>query len=67
MKKHVETKHDPEPTSPENTAKADAKAENNAEKSREEQLESQVSELNDKFLRLYSEFDNYRKRTIKEK
>jgi molecular chaperone GrpE len=67
MKKHVETKHDPEPKSAENTAKADAKAENNAEKSREEQLESQVSELNDKFLRLYSEFDNYRKRTIKEK
>lgn len=25
------------------------------------------SELNDKFLRLYSEFDNFRKRTIKEK
>jgi len=25
------------------------------------------NELNDKYLRLYSEFDNYRKRTIKEK
>lgn len=32
-----------------------------------EQLKQQVSELNDKYLRLYSEFDNYRKRTIKEK
>jgi len=26
-----------------------------------------ISELNDKYLRVYSEFDNYRKRTIKEK
>lgn len=32
-----------------------------------EQKEVQNLELNDKFLRLYSEFDNYRKRTIKEK
>jgi molecular chaperone GrpE len=30
-------------------------------------LEAKVAELNDKYLRLYSEFDNYRKRTIKEK
>ena len=26
-----------------------------------------ISELNDKYLRLYSEFDNYRKRTLREK
>ena len=31
------------------------------------ELKEQNGELNDKFLRLYSEFDNYRKRTIKEK
>jgi molecular chaperone GrpE len=30
-------------------------------------LEAKITELNDKYLRLYSEFDNYRKRTIKEK
>lgn len=30
-------------------------------------LQQKVEELNDKYLRLYSEFDNYRKRTIKEK
>jgi len=30
-------------------------------------LQSKIDELNDKNLRLYSEFDNYRKRTIKEK
>lgn len=30
-------------------------------------LKQQVADLNDKYLRTYSEFDNYRKRTIKEK
>ncbi len=29
--------------------------------------EAQLKDLNDKYLRLYSEFDNYRKRTLKEK
>lgn len=32
-----------------------------------EKLELEKKELNDKFLRLYSEFDNYKKRTNKEK
>jgi molecular chaperone GrpE len=32
-----------------------------------EKLESELAGVNDKYLRLYSEFDNYRKRTIKEK
>lgn len=43
-------------------------------KSKEEELKKQVEEgenkykeLNDRFLRLYSEFDNYKKRTNKEK
>lgn len=46
----------------------------NAEDNREntsvsevDELKKQVAELNDKYLRLYSEFDNYRKRTLKEK
>jgi molecular chaperone GrpE len=30
-------------------------------------LEEKLAEANDKYLRLYSEFDNYRKRTLKEK
>ncbi len=30
-------------------------------------LKNEVSELKDKYLRLYSEFENFRKRTIKEK
>jgi len=32
-----------------------------------ETLEAEKMELNDKFLRLYSEFENYKKRTTKEK
>ncbi len=34
---------------------------------KQQELEAKVVEQNDKYLRLYSEFDNYRKRTIKEK
>lgn len=34
---------------------------------KESSAEEKYAELNDKFLRLYSEFDNYRKRTNKEK
>lgn len=32
-----------------------------------EEMGQKMADLNDKYLRLYSEFDNYRKRTIKEK
>lgn len=32
-----------------------------------QELEKKYNELNDKYLRLYSDFDNFRKRTIKEK
>jgi molecular chaperone GrpE len=34
---------------------------------RTEELEKDVAQLNDKYLRLYSEFDNYRKRSFKER
>lgn len=33
----------------------------------EEELQYKLAELNDKYLRLYSDFDNFRKRTAKEK
>lgn len=36
-------------------------------KNAEPDPKEKIAELNDKLLRLYSEFDNYRKRTIKEK
>ncbi len=32
-----------------------------------EELNAQVAELKDKYLRLFAEFDNYKKRTLKEK
>jgi molecular chaperone GrpE len=32
-----------------------------------EELEQEVAQWNDKYLRLYSEFDNYRKRSLKER
>lgn len=35
--------------------------------SRFEALDKEYKELNDRYLRLFSEFDNYRKRTLKEK
>jgi len=41
--------------------------ENTGEATAELTAEERYAELNDRFLRLYSEFDNYRKRTNKEK
>lgn len=40
---------------------------NTDETSTEQTQEEKYNELNDKFLRLYAEFDNYRRRTNKEK
>ena len=37
------------------------------EEEKEATPEEQLAELNDKFLRLYSEFDNYKRRTAKER
>jgi molecular chaperone GrpE len=37
------------------------------ELSAEERLQQQVSELNDKYLRLFAEFDNFKRRTQKER
>lgn len=37
------------------------------ELSAEEKLEQQVAELNDKYLRLFAEFDNFKRRTQKER
>lgn len=45
------------------------KEENSAENTKAESInwEEKYNEINDKFLRLYSEFDNYKKRTAKER
>lgn len=42
-------------------------SESQAELSEEEKLKLEVQALNDKYLRLYSEFENFRRRTQKEK
>ena len=56
--KTIETKESPETP------------EKKAELTPEQQIEEQskkIVELNDKYLRLYAEFDNYRRRTLKER
>lgn len=48
--------------------KAEEKADDNAENVSEiDQLKSELAESKDKYLRLYSEFENFRRRTAKEK
>lgn len=53
----------------ENTADTEQKkeAEKKDELTPEEKLKNEVSELNDKYLRLYSEFENMRRRNAKER
>ena len=53
-------KEDPE--SKEKSHKSKAKKDQKLQK-----IEEELEKVNDKYLRLYSEYDNYRKRTLKEK
>jgi len=39
----------------------------NKDKDRINELEQELGEAKDKYLRLYAEFDNYKKRTVKER
>lgn len=50
-----------------NTEKEEEVQEKQPELSMEEKLKAEVQELKDKYLRLYSEFENYRRRTAKER
>jgi len=61
-KEHEEKKKQ-KTTSKKNTGKS----KKTSTQKKAEALEKQVEELNDKYLRLYSEFDNYRKRNAKER
>ncbi len=45
----------------------ETKEDETPEQSEEEKLTKKVDELNDKYVRLSAEFDNYRRRTLKEK
>ncbi len=54
-------------TQEEVTQEAETKVEETKEPTEEEKLQAQLSEANDKFLRTLAEYDNYRKRSQKEK
>jgi molecular chaperone GrpE len=72
-KKQTDHKHAQEETdkytSVEDTVNQDMPSEGIIEENAQtiSDLRNKVDELNDKYLRLFSEFDNYRKRTLKEK
>ncbi|WP_316798062.1 nucleotide exchange factor GrpE [Pedobacter frigidisoli] len=51
----------------ENTDTTANETEQAPELSAEEKLQAEVQQLNDKYLRLYAEFDNYKRRTQKER
>lgn len=51
----------------ENTDAAANETEHAPELTAEEKLQAEVQQLNDKYLRLYAEFDNYKRRTQKER
>jgi molecular chaperone GrpE len=73
-----DTGHDPENTqqdtgsNPGNTndnsdQETSSKAKQEVELTEEEKLKFKVAEMNDKFLRLYAEFENYKRRTASER
>ncbi|REG87194.1 nucleotide exchange factor GrpE [Winogradskyella sediminis] len=49
------------------TAEADVETQQEEQKSPEEQLQDQLAAEKDKFMRLFAEFENYKKRTTKER
>lgn len=51
----------------EDKAKSEEKIEETAEVNPTEQIQAQLDEMKDKYLRLSAEFDNYRKRSLREK
>ena len=59
-----ENKHNPEDTAPETP---EVPAEESSEEIKLAELEAKYKEINDKYTRLFAEYDNYRKRTAREK
>ncbi|UII28695.1 nucleotide exchange factor GrpE [Fulvivirga maritima] len=62
----TETNQEPENKQEELTEEKEEETDNTAE-SEVEKLKKELAESKDKYLRLYSEFDNFRRRTAKEK
>lgn len=67
--KSAATEHEEDKKVVENTTKEDKKrkGKKKSKSSKEDEYKAKAEEINDKYLRLYSEFDNYRRRTSKEK
>lgn len=63
----TDMENDDEEVNDEHESAEDESEDSEEELSETEKLSQKVDELNDKYLRLFSEFDNFRKRTIKEK
>ncbi|MCZ4223576.1 nucleotide exchange factor GrpE [Pedobacter rhodius] len=65
----MSTENPSENATPENVENADAQeaTEQVETQTAEEKLQAEVQQLNDKYLRLYAEFDNYKRRTQKER
>ena len=65
----MNTENTSENTAPESVENPDAQesTEQVEEQTAEEKLQAEVQQLNDKYLRLYAEFDNYKRRTQKER
>ncbi|MBC7744774.1 MAG: nucleotide exchange factor GrpE [Flavobacterium sp.] len=57
--KYVNEAHKNDPDEPQ--------PEQETESSEEDKLKAEISEWNNKYLRLYAEFDNYKRRTVKER
>lgn len=65
--KEQETVHEQEEMKDQETSQEEKEVQEEEPKDPAQEWEAKYNELNDKYLRLYSDFDNYRKRTIKEK
>jgi len=64
----TEEKQGPEPSGNEPESKKEKSSKGRHRKEdKTEEFEQEIAQLNDKYLRLYSEFDNYRKRSLKER
>ena len=59
--------NDAEPSKAEKDASSQAEAEKTKEENPLEKANKEIADLKDKYLRTLAEFDNYKKRTIKEK
>ena len=67
LEKEAEEKATEETASEENAAEAEAETSEETKKEKKDPLKEKIDELNDKVMRQMAEFENFRKRTDKEK